>query len=77
VPAPVDHIKTIRTNGSCTRGRNAYNERLAKGHGIVERFEINEVGAVDAGSLAEHSMGYGSAPPLQGAVFDVVYTARM
>ena len=47
--------------------------RLAQTHRIVKRLEVNEIGAVDASSFAEHSVRDGPSAALQGAVFDVVW----
>lgn len=47
--------------------------RLAQTHRIVKRLEVNEIGTVDAGSFAEHSMRDGPSAALQRTVFDVVW----
>ena len=56
--------------------KSGHHLRLAEAHGVVERLEVYEVGAVDAGGLAENCVSDGTAATLQGAVLDVVCKRR-
>ena len=52
--------------------KSGHHLRLAEAHGVVERLEVYEVGAVDAGGFPEHSVGNRPPTALQRAVLDII-----
>jgi hypothetical protein len=52
--------------------KSRHDLRLAEADGVMERLEVNEVGAVDAGSFSEHRVSNRPPATLQRAVLDII-----